>query len=70
MHGIRAQESQDAYKEKPPMPAEKWPNVLEEFGDGIPPKPKGNVIEDAFCNAMSEFARVSWKALTPPGPIA
>jgi len=22
-------------------PAEKWPHVLEEFGDGIPPKPKG-----------------------------
>jgi hypothetical protein len=36
MHGIRGQQGQDAHKEKPPMPAEDWPNVLQEPGDGKP----------------------------------
>jgi len=36
MHGIRAQEGQDAQKEKPAMPAEKRPDVLEQLADGAP----------------------------------
>jgi hypothetical protein len=60
MHGIRAQQGQDARKEKPPMPAEKWPDVLPEPGDGVPRKSSDQrTMEKAFCNATVKFARFS-----------
>jgi hypothetical protein len=36
VHGIRAQEGQDTQKEKPAMPAETRPDVLEQLADGAP----------------------------------